>query len=316
MLRWNFFFTLLLSLFLGCTPGIRVIKNPGDDDKGVRYYRPKPYLMVTSAQITKETSGVKTTETDPRSVIIEVKYLPDFSEEYSINTTPGLGSANVKLTLTEGWNLTEVNQDLDSKVQETLQAAATLAGAVAPLTDKSVCAASDVPLGLYESVIERDRSGRKQLVGWRYVGFFPCGAPMVRSKSGGGASVDTASAPDLYGLVWDTNGQKMTFKKLEDLKRLTSQSDSAGHLRVALEQSYLQSANGPTSRIVCIDVDSASQQVIVVIETTDAEEAVLGRVTHCIHESVSSLNSYELCLKIVRPVVRESNLEGAGQASL
>lgn len=320
MLHRKFFFTLWLSLFLGCAPGIRVVKNPGDDDKGVRYYRPKPYLMVTTAQKTHEDNVKKTTEMDHRFVMIEIKYLPDFSEEYSISTTAGIGTAHVEITLGDGWNLTSINQNLDSKTQENIQAATQLATAVlsggAALTDQIQCAASNVPIGLYESVIERDKSGRKQLIGWRYIGFSLCGAPAMQSRSGG-ASAGGSGSGDLYGLVWDNHKNMMAFRRLSNLECQTSDEHSAGALRCALEQRFLQwKIGGLTPRVVCVDVDSASQRLIVLIQTTENEDSILEIVTQCIQASASSLSSHELCLKIVRPVESESNAAGVGHASL
>jgi hypothetical protein len=43
-------------------------------------------------------------------------------EEYSISTSPGFGSAGASCKLTDGWNLTEYSDKLDSKVPETIDA--------------------------------------------------------------------------------------------------------------------------------------------------------------------------------------------------
>ena len=43
-------------LLSGCTRVV-VKKDPGPDDEGFRYYRPKPYLMVAPAPPTEETGA-------------------------------------------------------------------------------------------------------------------------------------------------------------------------------------------------------------------------------------------------------------------
>jgi hypothetical protein len=69
--------------------------------------------------------------------------------------------------------------------------------------------ASNVPLGFYEAVLARDPQGRKQLYGWRYVGFQPFnGCPLAA----GGQEPACCNDFETYGLVFD-NGI-MTFKRL------------------------------------------------------------------------------------------------------
>lgn len=77
---------------LGCTPRTFVRKNPGPKDCGVRYYRPKPYLMVKPAV---DRNGAPI----PGFVSIETTVLPDFSEEYSIHIRSGLGNNKTSITL-------------------------------------------------------------------------------------------------------------------------------------------------------------------------------------------------------------------------
>jgi hypothetical protein len=60
----------------GCLPSTRVVKNPGDHDCGVRYYRPKPYLFVRP-MVNKQGEPVT------GYVTIEQTVMPDYSEEYS-----------------------------------------------------------------------------------------------------------------------------------------------------------------------------------------------------------------------------------------
>ena len=75
--------------------------NPDDGDTGVRFYRPKPYLLVTPADPTG------------RLVNMKLEYLPDFNEEYSAHVK---GKASVALK--DGWNLVGVNTKEAPKEKE------------------------------------------------------------------------------------------------------------------------------------------------------------------------------------------------------
>ena len=157
------------------------------------------------------------------SSTIQLQYLPDFSEEYAIDVRAGLGKANVQINLADGWNLTSINQDLDSQTDENLAAAANLAGAVLPGLASGggdgkpesrgfKVAASNVPLGYYESVVGADSCGRKRLYGFRYVGFMPFqGCPLEM----GGALPDCCETSPIYGLVFEDG--VMRFKALGEI---------------------------------------------------------------------------------------------------
>jgi hypothetical protein len=235
----------------GCTPRVRVLPNPTVHDKGIRYYRPKPYLMVTSgvAEVTtseKDKTVSTTTVPDPRYVNIQLVYLPDFEEEYAIDVRTGFGTADVSIKLEDGWNLTEISQNLDSQTDENMEAAASLIGALGSLPvpagrqgeDASkrmmgpACTvkATNVPLGYYESVLGRDGAGRKRLYGFRYVGFLPyTNCPQVMQ----GAECGNCQTADLFGLVFE--GDMMVFKRLGEIQEAvpcvesasTEQGDSA-----------------------------------------------------------------------------------------
>ena len=158
-------------------------QNPSSCDTGVRYYRPKPYLFISPlAQSVQSGTGSSTrTTTTPSDqfVNIQLQYLPDFAEEYSIDVSPRLGRSNVMITLEDGWNLTAINQDLDSNFDENLGAVSSLISAVAAGTPPATTlggtdsggesstrveatsfevAARNIPLGYYESVIVRNGS--------------------------------------------------------------------------------------------------------------------------------------------------------------
>lgn len=211
-------FASILFTAAGCAPRLRVTANPGPDAPGIRYYRPKPYLKVVPAeiQIAKDASRV-----EPGLVTISLEYLPDFSEEYAIDVRSGFGVADVSLQLEDGWNLTEINQELDSQTDENISAAGDLIKAVSGMVPTAEGAqppaieitvpATDVPLGFYESVIGRRPDGRKQLYGFRYLGFLPYqSCPTVM----GGVELACCGDPTttLYGLTFADG--RMVFKPL------------------------------------------------------------------------------------------------------
>src|SRR5579872_4257899 len=98
---------------------------------GIRYYRPKPYLLVTET-VTEKTGGAPGGGTASESCVAEVKYLPDYSREYVMIPHYWLGSVAMKPTLADGWNLTNFDSTVDTKIPETINALAALSKSVAP----------------------------------------------------------------------------------------------------------------------------------------------------------------------------------------
>ena len=264
-----------ISAAVGCT-SVVVKKDPGPPDRGVRFNRPKPYLYIgPAAPREKSSSGQQPGNRTPRrggrateatgsptdngspsrpgragrgaqqpgladnnfiKVVMEIKYLPDYNEEYSIKLRPGLGTGSLNFKLDDGWNLTSVGMQTDQKIPEIISSVANLVGAIrgAPTGGASSGASKartgaetltenlsiivdtrpDVPLGFYEPVIATDPHGRKSLFGWRYVGFMPfLGCP-----------VDVCAAPktvlcdqtDLWGIVATPNSIK--FQRLGEIE--------------------------------------------------------------------------------------------------
>ncbi len=193
----------LLIVLAGCTPRTVVRPNPGPQDTGIRYYRPKPYLLLQPCPVAENAEVRK-----DKHVQISLEYLPDFSEEYSITVRTGLGTNHTNITLKDGWNLTQIDQNMDSNFDENVEAISNLlksAGSIVKTDAKDgvgprlVVEAANVPLGYYESVISRGCDGKKRLYGWRYVGFLPFHACPLDAN--GGDFVDCHSSL-LYGLVF------------------------------------------------------------------------------------------------------------------
>lgn len=216
---------LLLLLLLqgaGCMPRVIVRAHPQPNDRGIRFYRPKPYLKVEPAEVAIDKNQTRLV---PGLVRISLAYLPDFSEEYSIDVRSGLGIANVGIKLEDGWNLTEINQELDSQTDENTKALASLltaVGDVVPTTSKGenpatasfTVPARNVPIGFYESIIGLDSRGCKRLYGFRYVGFVPfAGCPLDMGGQQSACCNDLNNG--LYGLSF-IDGQ-MLFQPLAEM---------------------------------------------------------------------------------------------------
>ena len=279
------------SMLPGCTR-VEVKKVRGDHTKGVRYYRPKPYLFITGdiasagsekepvmrvfqdspvevkvAQNAKNASivtlasakqppdladddsrlpqgGDAGLETKPvknlaakehvtlQKISMKLEYLPDFSEEYAINLKPGLGSGKFDFELENGWNLTSLNAETDQQTDEIIGSISSLIGALSPtpgVLEKSAqnpslnlaqqapappatIYGSNVPFGFYEAVIACDPHGRKQLYGWRYVGFMPFQSCPIET---GGAQKACCDTQDIYGMVF-VNGV-LQFQKIHEI---------------------------------------------------------------------------------------------------
>jgi hypothetical protein len=199
---------LSVALITGCT-SIKVIRNPDEGDTGVRFYRPKPYLLVTPADATG------------RLVNMKVEYLPDFNEEYSAHLK---GKASVALK--DGWNLVGVNTK-EAPKEEKAEPPAKIEDIKLP---PAVVSATNVPIGYYESVYGMAGS-RKFLQGWRYIGMTILGGgqpnvcrvpghnpncpPGGGAGGAGGAVGNGCISGPLYGLVF-FNGV-MTFRQLEEI---------------------------------------------------------------------------------------------------
>ena len=191
---------VLLPLLAGCLlPRTTVHRNPGPNDLGVRYYRPKPYLFIKPMA-----------DRDGRPVdgyvTLEQVTLPDFGEEYSIHVRSGLGTNDTEIRLEDGWNLTALNIDIDSQFDENLKAVAEVIEAVPRATAAGrgelpalAVRATNVPLGLYESVVATGADCKKRLYGFRYVGFMPYAPCPLESC---GVEQMACCAGDIYGLAF------------------------------------------------------------------------------------------------------------------
>lgn len=122
--------------------------------EGIRFYRPRPYLMVSeSTTESKPASGAKVSDSIP-ALQFTIVWLPDLSQEYAIQGKPGLGSIEYAPTLENGWNLTAMSAKADSKTAELLTA---IAGFI-PQAKAAASAAGPPAIkpGMYPFVFEED----------------------------------------------------------------------------------------------------------------------------------------------------------------
>ena len=95
-------FFLILGFFwslCGCA-GVTITSAQG---KGLIAYAPEPYLLVTPAGT-------------------QVLWFPNYQKPLLVNIHPGFGSVNGSVTLTNGWMLTGLGVQADSKIPETITA--------------------------------------------------------------------------------------------------------------------------------------------------------------------------------------------------
>lgn len=112
--------------------------------KGVRYYEPWPYLLVTQQ------------DTDKGPVYSSsIVYLPCRAREFVADVRPGWGTAEGTVELKDGWMLSSLGSKLDSKGPETITAVTGLLGALTGGT--KAAAGPQLAPGLYR--IEFDENG-------------------------------------------------------------------------------------------------------------------------------------------------------------
>ena len=244
---------LAVLLLAGCLPRTRVIPHPSPDEEGLRFYRPKPYLLVAPE------AG-----SDGRKVRLSLEYLPDFSEEYAVQIRSGFGINVTTVELEDGWNLVRLHGELDAQIDEQIRAFADLLQAAGKLVPTSqapeptaarpqiVVEAANVPLGFYEAVIARGPGGRKRLYGWRYVGFAPFQPCPFDAM---GAECLPCQQAGLYGLVFRKG--VMVFEPLGevgaraagDVRLVPLESPSAGR-RTSRGRSVLERLAAQTAALV------------------------------------------------------------------
>lgn len=120
------------------------VESPG---KGIPYYLPHPYLVVTknltcvtavksesaASQSTDQAAAKKVSDgskgaaqndaaSNKDNYAMQVIYLPDPDQKYALYFDKGTGSYDSAITLVDGWKLAGLNMKGDAKTAETIQA--------------------------------------------------------------------------------------------------------------------------------------------------------------------------------------------------
>lgn len=201
-------------------PNDNPAEDPGDSAFNLR---PEPLDPVSFRRsLLSEQDDDMTVPSKVKDIQISLQYLPDLSEEYSVELQPGLGIGEMNLTLDNGWNLTAVNVKTDQQTDEIISSVAQLTeslGGVLDSMSSRTKADNYVPLGLYEAVIARDCHGTKQFYGWRYIGFMPFAHCPLHAKGCEPAHCCEVGRNAVFGLVWEQKGDDsyLVFRKIADI---------------------------------------------------------------------------------------------------
>lgn len=128
----------------GCSQVDVIPLKSGDmETHGLRAYRPDPYLLVTEvpppAPTTKPGDNPPKSEAGQASAApekapptpsvrpkpaysLQVIFLPNFNYGYAVQTKSGLGAVEGAVKLANGWQLTDLNSKIDTKIPETITA--------------------------------------------------------------------------------------------------------------------------------------------------------------------------------------------------
>jgi nitrogen fixation protein len=176
---------LTICFLVGCANvDIKPISTDKVNDSsisGARFYRPWPYLLVTVNQVDPNAAGggagkapaagasapgtpaaTQSAASSTPTSSMQIIWLPKMNEPFVIDVKPGWGTVNGTFTLDNGWNLSSVGSQLDSKIPETLTAVSGLVtaavGAGAAATPGATAASPAlIPPGLYR--INFDNTG-------------------------------------------------------------------------------------------------------------------------------------------------------------
>ncbi|MGA2667416.1 MAG: hypothetical protein ABSF32_00710 [Ignavibacteria bacterium] len=101
---------LTCALLLYSCAGVNVtrITQENQDEEGIRFYRPYPYLLVVQGS---------------DSIDYRIIWLPKMDEEYAFSVKSGFGTTDYTITLENGWKLTNFNEKRDSKLEELVTSA-------------------------------------------------------------------------------------------------------------------------------------------------------------------------------------------------
>ena len=137
----NLFYSTFLLIFVAGCAGVTVSPITSENQKGIRFYQPQPYLLVTQDKFGNSQS--------------KIIWLPNPTKEFVITSHGWIGSDSSKFTLESGWNLIQYGEIKDSKIPETLGALLGIAREATkiPFTNKQLRQGPTAPVltpGLYK----------------------------------------------------------------------------------------------------------------------------------------------------------------------
>lgn len=96
------------TLIISSCAGVNVtrITKENQDEEGIRFYRPYPYLLLIEK---------------PDSIEYRIIWLPKTDDEYAFQVRSGFGSTEYSITLENGWKLTAFNEKRDSKIEDVVK---------------------------------------------------------------------------------------------------------------------------------------------------------------------------------------------------
>ncbi len=118
---------ILLVPLAGCA-GVTISPLDGEGPSGVCFYAPEPYLLVSYVAPTKPDGTLGTP-----SLTSTIVYLPNPAKGSVMKIHSGWGTANSSISLTNGWMLSSLGSQTDSKSVETMAAAGSLGLSTFPL---------------------------------------------------------------------------------------------------------------------------------------------------------------------------------------
>ena len=146
-----FLFAIIIFLIAGCARvKVEKITHQNPYQEGIRFYRPHPYLWVTTNK-----------DGDLQGAIC---WLPDKKEEYMIRVKSGIGKVETKVTIENGWNLTQFGETRDSQAPEMINA---LTGTLKDLTgifDTKKLQKEILYPGLYAFIFDEETGLIKDLI--------------------------------------------------------------------------------------------------------------------------------------------------------
>ncbi len=99
---------LIALLIINCA-NVKIIQvdEHKTEQKGLRFYRPHPYLVISRDKNDALNS--------------QIIWLPNMNEEYAIVSTPGIGNTDFKVTLENGWNLTQYGESIETRLPDMIK---------------------------------------------------------------------------------------------------------------------------------------------------------------------------------------------------